>query len=413
MKSLHLFFLFLCTLLFSSVYAQDASTSLTIGNKATIYSKILNEKREVWVHVPKNLTKEKATQKYPVAYVLDGEEHFHALSGLIHQLSATNGNTICPEMIVVAIVNTDRTRDLTITHKTTGFAVDPEFAKNSGGGEKFTAFIEKELFPYIDSLYPTAPYRMLIGHSLGGMMVVNTLLNHTDMFNSYVALDASLWWDESLLVKQAQQRLKEKRFNNKTLYMAVANAIRSDKDTAELRKEKNDYTLLLSSQLDFADLLRVNKANGLRWKYDYYKEEGHNSIPLIGEYYAFRFIFDFHQFTSFEQLFNPAFDVDSALTAHYQHISARMGYTVLPPEEFINGLGHSYLESAMLDKAEGVFQLNMQNFHKSPVVYIAMGDLYTRKGDSKNAISFYNIALSIKNDPVLRKKVSELLSHVH
>jgi len=311
-------------------------------------------------------------------------------------------------MIVVAILNTDRTRDLTITHKTTGFAVDPEFAKNSGGGEKFTAFIEKELFPLIDSLYPTAPYRMLIGHSLGGMMVVNTLLNHTNMFNAYVALDASLWWDESLLVKQAQDRLKEKRFDNKVFYMAIANAIRSTKDTAELRKEKNDYNLLLSSQLDFADLLRINQANGLRWQHRYFKEEGHNSIPLLGEYHALKFIFDFHQFTSFEQLFNPTFDADSALTAHYEKISTQLGYTVLPPEEFIDGLGHSYLESAILDKAEGVFRMNMQNYPQSPVVYTAMGDLYTKKGDNKTAISFYKKALSFKDDPVLQKKVVEL-----
>jgi predicted alpha/beta superfamily hydrolase len=376
-----------------------------------LFSKILNEKREVWVHVPKNHTKGKTTQRYPVAYVLDGDQHFHSLSGLIHQLSATNGNTICPEMIVVAILNTDRTRDLTITHKTTGFAVDPEFAKNSGGGEKFTAFIEKELFPFIDSLYPTAPYRMMIGHSLGGMMVVNTLLNHTHMFNSYIALDPSLWWDESLLIKQARQKLQEKKYINKSFYMAVANAIRSDKDTAEQRKEKNDYNVLLSSQLDFADLLGSNKENGLRWKYDYYKEEGHNTIPLIGEYHALKYIFDFHQFTSFEQLFNPAFDADSALTEHYQKISKHMAYTVLPPEEFVDGLGHSYLESAILDKAEGVFKMNMHNYPNSPVVYTAMGDLYTKKGDNQLAITFYKKSLALKNDPVLQRKVTALASN--
>jgi predicted alpha/beta superfamily hydrolase len=393
------------------VYAQKTHTNIVIGNTTTLFSKILNEKREVWVHVPKNHTNGNTTRRYPVAYVLDGDQHFHSLSGLIHQLSATNGNTICPEMIVVAILNTDRTRDLTITHKTSGFAVDPEFAKNSGGAEKFTAFIENELFPYIDSLYPTAPYRMMIGHSLGGMLVVNTLLNHTHMFNSYIALDPSLWWDESLLVKQARQKLKEKKYTKKSFYMAVANAIRSDKDTAEQRKEKNDYNVILNSQLDFADLLKSNNENGLRWKYDYYKEEGHNTIPLIGEYHALKFIFDFHQFTSFEQLFNPTFDADSALTAHYQKISKHMAYTVLPPEDFVDGLGHSFLESALLNKAEGLFMMNLQNYPKSPVVYSAMGDLYTKKGDKQKAITFYRKSLALKNDPVLQKKVTALASN--
>jgi predicted alpha/beta superfamily hydrolase len=383
-----------------------------MGHKVSLYSSILKEKREVWVHVPKNFNKQNAPQKYPVAYVLDGDQHLHGLSGLIHQLSSTNGNTSSPEMMVVAILNTDRTRDLTITHKTTGFAVDPEFAKNSGGGEKFTAFIEKELFPYIDSLYPTAPYRTLIGHSLGGMMVVNTLLNHTHLFNSYIALDPSLWWDESLLLKQAKEKLKENKFTGKTFYLAIANAIKSDKDTADQRKEKNDYNVLLSSQLDFVDLLRNHKENGLRWKHNYFKEESHNSIPLIGEYYALKFIFDFHQFTSLEQLFNPVFDADSALTSHYQHISARLGYQVLPPEEFMDGLGHAFLESALLDKAEGVFTLNRQNYPKSPVVHIAMGDLYTKKGDNKAAITHYKKALTLKKDPALQKKVAELAKKI-
>ena len=408
MKTFKLTLLLLCICLITGVYAQQKSTSLTIGHKTTLFSKILNENREVWVHVPKSYSKQVATQKYPVAYVLDGDQHFHGLSGLIHQLSATTGNTICPEMIVVAILNTDRTRDLTISHKTTGFAVDPEFAKNSGGGEKFTAFIEKELFPYIDSHYPTAPYRMMIGHSLGGMLVVNTLLNHTHMFDAYVALDPSLWWDEQLLVKQAQQKLKENTFTHKSFYLAIANSIGSEKDTAQQRKETNDYNLLLSSQLDLVDLLRSNRENGLRWKYNYYKEEGHQSIPLIGEYDALKFIFDFHQFTAFNQLFNPGFDADSALASHYQNISTRLGYRVLPAQEFMDGLGYAFLESGMLDKAEGIFTLNLHNYPKSPVVYTAMGDVYTKKGDNALAITYYQKSLGLKKDPALQKKLTEL-----
>jgi predicted alpha/beta superfamily hydrolase len=408
MKTFTITLLLLCTWLITGVQAQQTYSSLTIGHKNTLYSKILNENREVWVHVPKSYNKQTSTQKYPVAYVLDGDQHFHGLSGLIHQLSATTGNTLCPEMIVVAIMNTDRTRDLTITHKTTGFGVDPQFAKNSGGGEKFTAFIEKELFPFINSHYPAAPYRTMIGHSLGGMLVVNTLLNHTEMFNAYIALDPSLWWDDLLLVKQAQQQLKENKFTNKAFYLAVANSIRSDKDTAEQRKDKNAYNLQLNSQLDFADLLRSNSENGLRWKYDYFKEEGHQSIPLIGQYHALKFIFNFHPFTSFEQLFDPALDADSALAAHYQNISTHLGYQVLPPEELMDGLGHAFLESALLDKAEGIFTLNLQNYPKSPGVYTALGDLYTKKGDNKLAITYYQKSLGLKKDPALQKKVSEL-----
>src|SRR5688500_7298012 len=106
---------FLAMTLLASSQAQKGNSDIVIGTKETIHSKILGEKREVWVHVPQNLKKKNTANRYPVVYVLDGEQHFLALSGLVHQLSATNGNTICPEMIVVAVMNPDRARDLTVT----------------------------------------------------------------------------------------------------------------------------------------------------------------------------------------------------------------------------------------------------------------------------------------------------------
>ncbi len=398
--------LLLLSLAFSLARAQPEP--FRIGEKATLSSKILGEQREVWVHVPRNLAKAKTTQRFPVVYVLDGDQHFHSLSGLVHQLSATNGNTLCPEMIVVAILHPDRTRDLTVTHDTVGFAVDPGFARTSGGGEKFTAFLEQELFPFIEAQYPTAPYRTLVGHSLGGMLVVNTLLNHPQLFDAYVALDPSLWWDEQLLVKQARTRLQEKRFDGKTFYLAIANALNSPKDTAALRKETNDYNVLLNSQLDFADLLAAHPGNGLRWRHAYFKEESHTTVPLMGEYHALRFIFDFHQFKALDRLFDPGFDADSALTAHYQMISERLRHKVLPPEEFLDGLGHAYLESALFDKAEGVLGLNLRNYPQSPVVYVGMGDWCSGKGDAKGALSYYRQALRLKKDPAIEKKISRL-----
>ncbi|QJD94769.1 alpha/beta hydrolase [Mucilaginibacter robiniae] len=107
-------------------------------------------------------------------------------------------------MIVVAITNTDRTRDLTPTNSLTepGGKHNEEF-KNSGGGEQFISFIEKELMPHVDSLYPTALYKVLIGHSFGALTVVKVLINHTKLFNAYVAIDPSMWWDQQKLLQQA------------------------------------------------------------------------------------------------------------------------------------------------------------------------------------------------------------------
>jgi tetratricopeptide (TPR) repeat protein len=166
--------------------------------------------------------------------------------------------------------------------------------------------------------------------------------------------------------------------------------------------------VLLNSQLDFADRLAAHPGNGLRWRHAYFKEESHTTVPLMGEYNALRFIFDFHPFTALDRLFDPGFDADSALTAHYQMISKRLGYPVLPPEEFLDGLGHAYLESRLYDKARDVLQLNLRNYPQSPVVYVGMGDWCAGKGDVKAALSYYRQALRFKKDPVIEKKISQL-----
>ena len=398
--------LFFFTITVATASAQANTNTIVLGKKEFLFSKVLNEKREVWVHVPGNVKKNATTQRYPVVYVLDGDQHFLSLSGLVHQLSATNGNTICPEMIVVAVMNPDRARDLTITHKTDGPYNNPQYFKHSGGGEKYTAFLKKELIPYIDSLYPTAPYRTLVGHSLGGMIVVNALLNHTDAFNAYVALDPSLWWDDNLLVRQAKTAMQEKKFNGKTFFMAIANTMNSDRDTSEWRKDTTQWSLHLRDALEFASLAESNPSNGLRASHAYYKKESHQSVPLLGTYDALHFIFDFHSFTALNRLYEPGFAADSALRTHYEYLSKKMGYTVLPQEAFIDGLGRSFLEMRMLDKAEAIFKLNVHNYPNSAVVYAAMGDLYAAKADMKMATSYYQKSLSLKNDPEVRKKMA-------
>jgi predicted alpha/beta superfamily hydrolase len=164
-----------------SSHAQT-DNKIVIGKVDSVYSTILKEKRKVWVYLPNmKAGMQNPGQRYPVVYLLDGDGHFESVAGMIQQLSQVNGNTIVPEMIIVGIPNTDRTRDLTPTHIISDPPMmDSNSTKNTGGGENFTAFLEKELMPHIDSLYPTQPFRILIGHSFGGLTVMNIITNHTN-----------------------------------------------------------------------------------------------------------------------------------------------------------------------------------------------------------------------------------------
>ncbi len=173
---------------------SQRDNKIVIGTIDSIYSKILNELRKLWISLSASIGRGRVTAdvQYPVIYLLDGNGHFQSVAALLKQFS-TIGNSISPEMIIVGIMNTDRTRDLSPTH----FTLGPDGKtmpgmRSSGGGEKFTVFIQHELIPHIDSLYPAAPYRMFIGHSLGGLLVMNTFVNHRELFNAYVAIDPSM-----------------------------------------------------------------------------------------------------------------------------------------------------------------------------------------------------------------------------
>src|SRR5450432_354662 len=142
----------------SIVANTQKEESILIGNKVTVFSNILKENRKIWIYNPgQTAIKPIADKHYPVVYVLDGDAHFLSTVGMIQQLSQANGNAILPEMIVVGIENTNRLRDLTPSLVT---------SDNNAKVNPFVNFLASELIPYVDKNYNTAPYRLLVGHSL-------------------------------------------------------------------------------------------------------------------------------------------------------------------------------------------------------------------------------------------------------
>lgn len=277
--------LLLAVLLLTSCKKEEASNdSISIGNIETIHSKILDEKRTVWVHVPEH--EDDDTTRYPVLYLMDGAAHFKSVVGLMHQLSSVNGNSTCPKMIIVAILNTDRFRDLSPT-KLEGNKRESD--PKTGGGEAFTRFIAGELIPFIDDNYPTTRRRTLVGHSLGGLMVINTMIKHGELFDKYLAIDPSLWWNDMRSLAEYEEAVTKKDFRGRSLFIGIANTIRTDTLTA--LKDTADATDHYRAIHHFVSTLRQTRTNGLDWQAKYYPNETHGSVPLISEYDAFNFLY--------------------------------------------------------------------------------------------------------------------------
>jgi predicted alpha/beta superfamily hydrolase len=286
------FILFLSIIFLSLPCDAQPGNQLVIGKTDSIQSNLLKEKRHFYVHVPTSAAGKKAVNKrYPVVYLFDADAQFATATSMMQYLS-TNYNTVCPEMIVVGILHSDRRKDLTPTH----VRADPPFgaagsSETSGGGEPFITFIEKELIPYIDKKYPTQPYKMLIGHSLGGLAVMQIFVHHTHLFNSYICIDPSMWWDNQTLLKETKLALEKRDFKAKTLYLGIAHTADKNMGINSVLIDTTKNTIHMRSILTLQRYFESNKQNGLKYQGKYYKDDSHMSVPLITEYDALHFIF--------------------------------------------------------------------------------------------------------------------------
>ncbi|SEB14970.1 alpha/beta hydrolase-fold protein [Pedobacter hartonius] len=378
--------------------SSQVNNDILIGKSYKTNSKELGEERSFFVHVPKSASDRLyEKQKYPVIYLLDGEEHFEGLTAMVENMGSLR---VFQECIIVAIPNVDRIRDFTPTHINSGIFLDSISAKPSGGGEKFTDFLQKELIPEIESKYSTAPYRMLIGHSLGGLFVINTLLKHTELFNSYISIDPALWYDNSKLVKEAGDILKDKKFDDKSLFISIANGFKKKVDTTEIRKHKSPYSDAVLAMPILTCTLQKNNNKKFHWEIKSYEREGHNTSPFISEYDGLQYIFRDYNFLSVDNydLFNTAVKgkaILDTLVLGYKKISDSMGYKVVPSERIINNMGYAFLRSNKLESAYLFFQFNEQNYPNSFNVYDAWGDYYLASGDNKAAKKYFSKALTI------------------
>ena len=165
-------------------------------------SKVLAETRVINVYVPPEYDG-KSTARYPVLYMLDGgeKEDFPHLS---ITLDALIRDKTIPPMLLVGIENTERRRDLT---GPTTVDSDREIAPVVGESARFREFITKELKPQITMFYSVNEHSAIIGESLAGLFVVETLFLQPDLFDTYIAFDPSLWWNAEQWWREASTRL--------------------------------------------------------------------------------------------------------------------------------------------------------------------------------------------------------------
>jgi uncharacterized protein len=247
--------------------AQDIS--IKIGTQESIQSEILQENRKLLIHLPDDY--QSSGQSYPVLYLLDGSEYglFNALS----DLRRLQGKKLSPQMIIVAIENTDRNRDMM-----------PVVAKGYPGpprAEDFLSFIEKELIPDIEKTYRTNGQRILKGQSLSGLFTLYALLTKPTLFEAYIGNSAG-WFEESNdyfldLSEKAFQQPED--FKGRKIFMANSLIDPYDADRV-IHRQLADFSELIKSRL------------GERISYKYVTYADYDHVPYPGFYDGVKFIFE-------------------------------------------------------------------------------------------------------------------------
>jgi predicted alpha/beta superfamily hydrolase len=343
-----------------SASAQDLPRAISTGERLSMRSAVLGEERPYWVHLPDSYGDTRyAPRRYPVMYLLDGDSSFHFVTGTVHFMSeGLTGSIQVPELIVVAIPNTDRTRDLTPTHTIQRPEGDDLSLKNSGGGDAFLRFLKEELIPEIDRAYRTSPYRMIVGHSFGALFALHALLREPDLFHGYIAIDPSVFWDDEVLVRRAATGLQNGSTRPRTVHLSLS------------RSYEGGYTGDAAKKLAG----HLKSAAGVRSTLQYFEQENHQSVPLLALYHGLLYVFEGYKLSP-GQMFEQA----SNLGAHFEGVSARIGVPVVPPERFVDQVAHAFLNAGEIDKAIGLFTFNAERNPTSLNAYNSLGQAYTAK----------------------------------
>lgn len=344
----------------------------------TIHSRILNEDREIWINLPhtQHLYWFDPRGGLAVAYVLDGESHFDLVNSLQRNLSSVNGNADCPPLIVVGLVNLDRTLDLTPSHSSA-------VSEANGGGESYLRFIREELFPFVDSVCHPGPYRMLVGHSLGGLLTLHALAKYPDMFNSYVSIDPSLTWDRYRFLDTTIRRLSKPVYSGKSLYVATANPGAYGRSREDIVADTLADDDVARAAFRLGDSLNQFSENGLDWQATYYDNENNGSVSIAALRFALRNIFYDYEFLQFDTLLTLRPEDGLRLVLqHFRDAADSMGADAGGMEWSLNAIGYWLLDRKELERAKVYFAYNLQHFPESPDAYDSMGDWMLKAGDN-------------------------------
>ncbi len=380
--------LFLLTLVSQEIFSQADSRSITIGERVSLDSEVLGESRELWIATPaRHAVMESVSpiaDGYPVLYLLDGDSNFQHTSAVAQFLAEANR---IPPMIVVGILNTDRGRDL--TPRSSSLDDHANFPSH-GGAARFQEFLADELFPFMRNNYETHPFRILVGHSLGGLFAIHTLTTRPELFDAYIAISPSLQWSDQGLVDQAADYFED--LVELPVDVFITHANEGGQSLAAIRR--------------LTAILGESAPRDFRWDFRQFPEEHHGSVPLRSTYYGLEAVFEGWSFENGLEIYDIG-GID-AVRRLYADGARRFGFERSLSSLLVIQMASELIQLGRLDDAA---QLLTVDLGAPPPSYFLnlLADGYLELGDSPRAREM--LTLSLSNNPAdqaSRRRLEEL-----
>jgi len=375
--------------------AQRLDSTIAIGHGATVWSEVLREERRLFVALPASY--DSTSLRYPVLYVLDGDMHFEHVAGLVQFMSRTG---LIPEMIVVGIANSHRMRDFTTPVRDAAElqrrGINPDLAQ-TGGADAFLSFCATELLPWVESRYRAVPFRVLVGHSLGGLMSVYALTVRPDLFQAHIAISPSLWWDGGAVEKLAQRDIVT---GTRWHFLRISWA-----------DQEPDIQQPAES---LAAYLRQHAPASLDWQAHHYAGYRHETSPHLALYDGLMALYG-----DWSSLLARQPTTEAEAQADFAGLSRKYGYDVAMPEATLVELAGRLWERGDRQVAVALYSKNLQTYPRSVRTYVRLGDSLKALNRLPEALQAYEQALRLQaqNEPYpgpngLRRSVAELRSRI-
>jgi len=354
----------------NGVNAQQMAT--LINESFSFESTILSDDREIWVHTPKieENSLDNSQSIFPVIYVLDGEHNFLNVVGISQALARAS---LMPNVIVVGISGLHREYDYSPTY------INVDYMK-TGGGPNFLSFLSNELVPYINKEYPSSNHNTIVGHSIGAMFALYTLVEDTtDVFNNYLAISPSLWWDNQSLALSWRDKLNRQSFKkSKLTFVTMANEATLDGDGEIMH---NQYLQL-----------KTDVKNSTNFKIDYLDlfEEDHLSTVTPAVHNGFKFLFQNwnidHHYSS-----NNFSNLKKAL----ESLSEIYNFNVAPDYAQLVNMGRYYYEQKKYKIAIDIYEFGLITYAEGLQINGFAAQAYLKDGQTEKAKEYFNKGLRI------------------